>query len=243
MDYRAAIDAHKKSCADVTAIYARKTIDPTERENTIAFDIDDSGRVRDIVRTPNSTEMLNVSLGAYIMQKRFFIQLTAGEKNCGMLRFSGLLLADALERLNIMTHEFRGYTAHICSIETFFHYNMEMLDIEKRNALFDFEGRRIFTYRRDSLPTKYGKNAEIKNSIVADGCQIEGTVINSVVCRNVKIGAGAIVKNCILQDDTSIGNDATLDCVIADRAVVISDTRNMVGYRTYPVYIERSRVI
>ena len=120
---------------------------------------------------------------------------------------------------------------------------MEMLDIGKRNALFDFEGRRIFTYRKDSLPTKYGKNADIKNSIVADGCQIEGTVINSVVCRNVRIGTGAIVKNCILQDDTLIGDDATLDCVIADRSVVISENRNMIGYRTYPVYIERSRVI
>jgi glucose-1-phosphate adenylyltransferase len=120
---------------------------------------------------------------------------------------------------------------------------MEMLDSDKRNALFDFEGRAIFTNRRDSLPTKYGKHADIKNSIVADGCQIEGTVINSIICRNVKVGADAIVKNCILQDDTMVGKDATLDCVIADRAVVISENRNMVGYRTYPVYIERSRVI
>ena len=243
IDYRAAIEAHKKSCADVTAIYTKKTIDPTERENALSLDIDESGRVRGIIRSPNSTDTINVSLGAYVMQKRFFIQLTAGEKNCGMLRFSASLLASALDRLNVMAYEFRGYSAHICSIETFFHYNMEMLDITKRNALFDFEGRQIFTNRKDSLPTKYGKHADIKNSIVADGCQIEGTVINSVVCRNVRIGAGAIVKNCILQDDTLIGDDATLDCVIADRSVVISENRNMMGYRTYPVYIERSRVI
>jgi len=243
MDYRTAVEAHKKSCADVTAIYAKKPITPTERDNAVAFDIDDNGRIRSIVKAPHSNSVINVSLGAYIMQKRVFIQLTAGEKNCGMLRFSGVLLADAIERLNIMAYEFKGYSAHICSIETFFAYNMEMLDIEKRNALFGFEGRQIFTNRRDSLPTKYGKHAEIKNSIIADGCQIEGTVINSVVCRNVRIGAEAIVKNCILQDDTLVGNDATLDCVIADRSVVISENRNMVGYRTYPVYIERSRVV
>ena len=243
MDYRTAVEAHKKSCADVTAIYAKKTITPTERDNAVAYDIDDSGRIRNIIKAPNATDVLNVSLGAFVMQKRFFIQLTAGEKNCGMLRFSGVLLAGALERFNVMAYEFKGYSAHICSIETFFHYNMEMLDIEKRNALFGFEGRPIFTNRRDSLPTKYGKHAEIKNSIIADGCQIEGTVINSIVCRNVRVGADAIVKNCILQDDTLVGNDATLDCVIADRSVVISENRNMVGYRTYPVYIERSRVV
>ena len=243
MDYRAAVEAHKKSCADVTAIYTKKTITSTERDNAVAFDIDDTGRVVGVIKAPHSTDVINVSLGAYVMRKRFFIQLTAGEKNCGMLRFSGVLLAEALERLNVVAYEFKGYSAHICSIETFFHYNMDMLDIDKRNALFDFEGRRIFTNRRDSLPTKYGKHAEIKNSIIADGCQIEGAVSNSVICRNVRIGPGAVIKNCILQDDTLVGQDAVLDCVIADRSVVISENRSMTGYRTYPVYIERSRVI
>ena len=243
MDYRTALEAHKKNCADVTAIYTRKTITPSERENSIVFDISDDGRVKAISRAPHLTDKLDVSLGAYIMRKRFFIQLTAGEKNCGMLRFSRVLLADALERLNVMAYEFKGYSAHICSIETFFHYNMEILDTDNKNALFDFEGRQISTNRRDSLPTKYGKNAEIKNSIIADGCQIDGTVENSVICRNVKIASGAVVKNCILQDDTMVGKYAKLDCVIADRMVVISEDRSMMGYRTYPVYIERSRVI
>ena len=243
MDYRAAIDAHRKSGAAVTAIYTKKHITQGERENAIVFNITDRGRVNGIEIPTNTSDMLNLSLGAYIMQKRFFIQLTAGEKNCGMLRFSRVILADALDRLNVMAYEFKGYSAHICSIETFFHYNMEMLDINKRNALFDLEGRRISTNRRDSLPTKYGKYAEISNSIISDGCQIEGTVIDSVISRNVRIGAGAVVKNCILQDDTIVGKNATLDCIISDRLVIISENRGMMGYRTYPVYIERSRVI
>jgi len=243
MDYNVAISAHKKSGADVTAIYTKKQISQGERENSIVFNIDEDGRITGVDRASNSTDIQNLSLGAYIMQKKFFVQLTAGEKNCGMLRFSRVLLAGALTRINVSGYEFRGYSAHICSVETFFHYNMEMLDIEKRNALFDYEGRRIFTNRRDSLPTKYGKQADIKNSIIADGCQIYGTVINSVICRNVRIGAGAVVKNSILQDDTVVDKNATLDCIIADHSVVVSENRGMMGYRTYPVYIERGRVI
>jgi len=243
MDYRPAIDAHKKSGADVTAIYTKKQITLSERDNSIAFNVDESGRITGIDRAVSATDILNISLGAYIMHKRVFIQLTAGEKNCGMLRFSRTLLAEALERLSVMGYEFKGYSAHICSVETFYHYNMEMLDLEKRNALFDFEGRRISTNRRDSLPTKFGKQAEIRNSIVADGCQIDGTVINSVICRNVRIAAGAVVKNSILQDDTVVDKNASLDCIIADRMVIISENRGMMGYRTYPVYIERARVI
>jgi len=243
IDYRPAIEAHKRSGADITAIYTKKYITSGERENSIIFEVSDSGSVLGVGGVTNPNDIVNLSLGSYVIPKKIFIQLTAGEKNCGTLRFSKTILADALDRLNVMAYEFRGYSAHISSVETFFHYNMEMLDSEKRNALFDFDGRRIFTNRRDSLPTKYGKNADIRNSIVADGCQIEGNLINSIVCRNVRIGAGAVVKNCILQDGTIVEKNASLDCIITDRQVVISENRGLMGYRTYPVYIERARVI
>jgi len=243
MDYRGAVEAHKKNCADVTAIYTRKKITIGERENTVVFNITDDGRINNISMPLPPVENQNISLGAFIMHKRNFIQLTAGEKNCGMLRFSKVLLAGALERLNVMGYEFKGYSAHICSVETYFHYNLDILDIEKRNSLFDFEGRQIFTNRRDSLPAKYGRQAEIKNSIIADGCQIDGTVINSIIGRNVRIAAGAVVKNCVLQDETIVDKNSLLDCIITDNSVIISENRNMMGYRTYPVYIERGRVI
>jgi glucose-1-phosphate adenylyltransferase len=243
MDYRTAIEAHKKSGADVTAIFTKKTITPGERENAVIFDISEDGCVQGVNRAPYTNEKLNVSLGAYVMRKGFFMQLTTDEKNCGMLRFSRVLLARALKRLNVMAYEFMGYSVHISSIETFFHYNMEMLEEDNRNALFGYEGRRIFTNRRDTLPTKYGKHAEIRNSIIADGCQIEGTVIDSVICRNVRIMAGAVIKNCILQDESMIHQHAMLDCIIADRGVIISEHRSMIGSSTYPVYIERTRII
>ena len=243
MDYRVAIENHKKSGADITAIYTKKVIAPGERENAVVFDISENGRIYGVNRATYSTEKQNVSLGAYVMRKGFFIHLTADEKNCGMLRFSRILLANALERLNVRVFEFTGYTSHISSIETFFNHNMEMLEAKNRDALFDFEGRRIFTNRRDSLPAKYGKQAEIKNSIIADGCQIDGTVINSIVCRNVRIREGAVVKNCILQDETLIERNTMLDCVITDRGVMISEYRSMMGSNSYPVYIERARII
>jgi len=243
MDYRPACETHRKSGADVLAVYTKRVVPSGERDNAIVFDLNDDGSLSASKKAIDSSEQQNVSMGLYIMRKKFFIQLVAGEKNCGMQRFSRVLIADALSRLNIIGYEFRGYIAQICSIETFYRHNMDMLDTDKRNALFGFEGRRISTNRRDSLPTKYGKNAEVKNSIISDGCKIEGTVINSVLSRNVRVETGAVVKNCILQDDTLIERNAVLDCVITDRQVTISENRGMVGYHTYPVYIERARVV
>ena len=243
MDYRGAIRAHIDSGADVTAIYAKKRISSGKRESYVAFDIADDGHVHGISAAPHSSDMLNISLGAYVMEKTFFLKLIANKKNCGMLRFSREILAGALVRLNVIAYEFKGYSAQVCSVETFFEHNMEMLDIEKRNALFDFEGRRISTSRRDSLPTKYGKQAQIINSIVADGCQIEGTVENSVIFRNVHVRPGAAVKNCILQEKTVVEKNASLEWIVSDCAVVFSEGRNMAGYRTYPTYIEKERLI
>jgi len=243
MDYRSAVEAHKKSGADVTAIYTKKKLTAGERENTIAFTFSEDNRVTGIDLPQPNAESVNVSLGAYIMHKRNFIQLTAGEKHCGMLRFSKVILAEALKRLRVEGYEFKGYSAHICSVETFFHYNLDILNMDKMNALFHLEGRQISTNTKDSLPAKYGKQADIQNSLVADGCQIDGTVINSVICRNVKIGAGAVVKDCVLQDETVVEKSAKLECIITDRGVRISENRAMMGYKTYPVYIERYRVI
>ena len=245
MDYRRAMEAHRSSGADVTAIYSKKKLDPGCCENTVVFDILNGQRVVGVGLASDShgTEQRNVSLGAYIMQKKIFLQLVAGEKNCGMLRFSRTLLAEALGRLRVLAYEFKGYSAQICSVETFFQHNMEMLDSEKRNALFNFENRRIFTSRRDTLPTKYGQSAEITNSIIADGCQIEGTVINSVICRNVLIKPGAVVKDCILQGGTVVEKHAELGWIITDRSVIISENRKLIGANTYPAHIARERVI
>jgi len=243
IDYRPAIEAHKNSEADITAIYTRKHIHSGECDSAVVFQISKDSRITAIDKTPGTSKIVNLSIGSFIMPKEIFIELTAGEKNCGMLHFSKSLISGSLKKLNVQAYEFEGYAAHICSIGTFFHYNMDMLDTEKRHALFSVEGRQISTNRRDSLPAKYGKSAHISNSIVADGCQIEGTLINSVVCRNVRIAPGAVVKNCILQDGTTVEKNATLDYVITDRLVSISEDRNMMGHHTYPLYIEISRTI
>ena len=243
MDYRPAMEAHRASGANVTAIYTKKYITAAEHPHAAVFEISPENCVTAITAPLLTRSSQNVSLGAYIMHKKYFLRLTSGEKNCGMLRFSMVLLANALDRLKVNAYEFAGYSAKICSIGTYFYHNMEILDAAKRDALFDYEERRIFTSRRDSLPTKYGKEADISNSIIAEGCRIDGIVSNSVVCRNVVVKAGAAVRNCILHDGVTVEKNAELDWVIADNDVIISENRSMMGYSTYPVYIEGSIII
>ena len=79
----------------------------------------------------------------------------------------------------------------------------------------------------------------MKNSLVADGCIIEGTVENSILFRGVKVGAGAVVRNSILMQDTVVDDNAQLEYVILDKDVLIRDGRRLAGYLTYPLYVPK----
>ena len=92
------------------------------------------------------------------------------------------------------------------------------------------------------MPAKYGISAKTKNSIIADGCIIEGTVKNSVLFRGVKIARGAVIENCILMEGTVVGRDSVVKNVISDRFVKITDNQQIDGKKDYP-YIGKNSVI
>lgn len=129
---------------------------------------------------------------------------------------------------------------HISNMENYYKNNMELLKPEVRKSLFEQENHGIYTKVRDSSPTKYGYNVKIENSFIADGCEIEGTVINSVLFRGVKVGAGTVIKDSILMQDTVVGSNVHLQCVITDKNVVIDDRNHLSGCEKHPYYIGKN---
>ncbi|MGL5243935.1 MAG: glucose-1-phosphate adenylyltransferase subunit GlgD, partial [Sarcina sp.] len=83
----------------------------------------------------------------------------------------------------------------------------------------------------------------VVNSVIANGSYIEGTVENSIIGRRVYIGKGAVVKNCIIMQETVIGENAYLDKVIADKASVIRDEEKVIGLEYCPMVVEKPRII
>ena len=103
--------------------------------------------------------------------------------------------------------------------------------------------RRIFTKLRNSAPTKYTADAKVSNSLIADGCIIEGTVENSILFRGVHVGKGTIVKNSILLQDTYTGDNVSLNCVITDKNVVIRNNRVLSGHESMPFFISKGAMV
>ena len=91
----------------------------------------------------------------------------------------------------------------------------------------------------DSCPTLYKEGASVKDSIVANGCTIEGTVINSVIGRNVVIKKGAVVKDSIILPDALINRDVKLDYTIVDRFAIVTHAKDLSGTREEQLYVKR----
>ena len=118
---------------------------------------------------------------------------------------------------------------------------MELLNKKIRDELFG--ARDIYTKVRDSAPSKYGTYSSVRNSLISDGCIVEGTVENSILFRGVKIGKGAIVRNSIIMQDAVIGEKVVTDSIITDKNVVIRDNRILSGCDVQPYFIPKGTMI
>ena len=118
---------------------------------------------------------------------------------------------------------------------------MKLLEDENLDALF--APNPIYTKIRDDNPTRYINGSKVKNVMAADGCIIEGEVENSVLFRGVKIAKGAKVRNCVLMQDTVVGEGSSLEYVITDKNVTISADKEIKGTNTFPVYAAKFQKI
>ena len=118
--------------------------------------------------------------------------------------------------------------------------NMNFLLPNFRSAFFRSP---VYTKVKDSVPAMYMPGCKVKHSIISDECRIEGTVEESVISRGVRIGKNAVVKDCIIMQNTEIQNDVYLENVIVDKDVIVRDHRQITGHETYPVVIEKASII
>ncbi len=176
-----------------------------------------------------------------VINREFLINIIQDAVTRGLSSFGRDILTKNVNTLKIYAYKFEGYYAGVNSLQTYFSHSMELLNKEVRDELFG--ARDIFTKVRDSAPSKYIEGAIVKNSLISDGCVIEGTVENCILFRGVKIGKGSVVKNSIIMQDSVIGSNVQLDCVVTDKNVVVRDRRNLAGCESLPYFISKGRML
>ncbi len=240
IDLDAVIEAHAKSGADVT--YVTKRVDVTGMdiaENVGVITADAEGNVTDFVMTKPQGKV-NLYTNIMVVSRGYMMSILADAAAHGYTSMFRDIISHSVGKANYRIYEYDGWYAYIGSLESYFACSMQLLTDEARKGLFYVKNRPILTKVRNSAPTKYNEGASVKNSLIADGCIIEGTVENSILFRGVKVGKGTVVKNSILMQDTYTGSDVSLNCVITDKNVMIRDGRTLSGHETMPFFIGKN---
>lgn len=245
IDISDVLDYHERIGADVTVVTKKVEVTPATIHSSMNMVFaDDDGKITDFIE---STQMMNgefdVSTNILVFNKIFLVSLLNTSIAHGYTDFYRQALPFSMYNSKFYVYRYEGYCGAVDSLSEYFRVNMEMLNDGVRYDLFGNDERPIFTKVRNTQPTKYGNGALVGNSLIADGCIIEGEVENSILFRGVKVKKGAKIKNCILLQNTVVGEGTSLNCVITDKNVVIMDTRNLSGHETMPFFIGKGKVI
>ncbi len=232
---------HEQSHADITMVYHEA--DSVESHYYITVDPDNSGRITSLQINPKlkTGDKVNLYINVMVVHRNYLMDIIQNAVQSGLNSFGRDILAKNVQSMRIFGYKFDGYYAGITSLPRYFRYSMEMLDKDVRHELFG--ARDIYTKVRDSAPSKYIEGASVKNSLVSDGCVIEGTVENSILFRGVNVGKGSVVRNCVLMQETVVGASCRLNCVITDKNVVIRDRRQLSGCEELPYFVAKGKML
>ena len=226
-------EEHVKSGADVTVVCGN---DSFATEDGTYFEKNSEGRITEVLynlHTPRGYRGLEV----YILSTQLLKDLV--DECAAKDQFSWRKeLQTRKDSLYLRSYIWSGFAAQIRSVQEYYDRSMQLLNPAIRAELFCPE-RPIRAKGADKSSTYLGPEGKCVNSLVAEGCRIEGTVENSILFPGVVVEAGAVVRNCVLFKETVVRRDAQLSYIIADKDVEVLSNRTLMGHATYPIVLAK----
>ncbi|MFI3230332.1 MAG: glucose-1-phosphate adenylyltransferase subunit GlgD [bacterium] len=240
IDLEKVVNYHVEQDADITCVCVPKD---EPNENDTYFELDKNENLKNIYLSidPNN-KCKHTALGIYVLKKELLETLVQNWANKNFKNFELEGLNDALKNYNLKAYVHDTFSAQITDVKRYFDANMKLLSKDVRDELF-IKNRAIYTKVYDEQPTYYSDKAYVCDSLIADGCVLEGTVENSIISRDVHIKKGAVVRNSIVLQSTIIREDANILNVISDKSVKLGKGKTMMGQESFPIVITKGSVI
>lgn len=238
MDYEPVIKQHAESNCPVTMIY--KKVPRGEDYTGYFLDISEDGRVNAI--NTEGFGWCDYFTDCFIIDREFILEFINW---FSALDYSDMvqIIRENLDTIEIGTYEFKGYLGKINKAADLLKVNQDIFDYDIRNEVLDNPERVIYTKTQDEAPAFYLPGSDVRNSVIAAGCKVEGRVENSVIFRSCNIAKGAVVKNSVIMMHCDIGEGAVLDNVICDKYVTINDGVKIYGGGGDPIVIGKEKTI
>lgn len=242
-DFDALVERHRELNADITMMCTSDASMIREEHGTYVS-VDEQGIVKDLEVDPTKPSYSITSMDVFFLKRELLRTLVDSGAAHGYrdLVKDVILKRIADDGLRIGTYMYDGVCWRMDSVQSYFRCNMDILESDKRQRLFR-DDMPVYTKVRDEMPAHYGDHVQVVNSLVADGCVVEGTVENSVLFRGVRIAPDAHVKNCIIMQDSQVHSGAYIENCILDKQAIIKRNARLIGPAAYPIVIAKNVII
>ncbi|MFA7376769.1 MAG: sugar phosphate nucleotidyltransferase, partial [Acholeplasmataceae bacterium] len=221
MNYKKMIESHIKNGANLTIATQKVPMNEANRFGII--EPDENLKVIGFEEKPSNPKSNQASMGIYVFDAETLYtalnNITDPNLDFGK-HIIPTLIKDS--NINVYAYEFEGYWKDVGTYDSYLETSIDLLNTKAKVKLDLYEEDwRIYTRSEEMPPVKVGENANIVNSLISNGCVIEGTVINSVLSPGVYVGPGAVVKNCVVFTNATIKENAHIEKSILDKKVVV----------------------
>jgi glucose-1-phosphate adenylyltransferase len=233
MDYSQMLDFHKETNADATIAVIEVPLEEASRFGIM--NAKDNYEIYEFEEKPKHPKSQLASMGVYIFNwsilRQFLIKDEAdptSNNDFGKNIIPNMLNADK----RMFAYPFKGYWKDVGTIESLWQANMDLLDNNNELNIHD-RNWKIYSVSPTMPPQYVGSGGVVKNSLITDGCEILGEVVNSVLFSGVHVGAGARVIDSVIMPNTKIKNNASVvktmtgSDVIIEELSQVGDTNNI----------------
>ena len=226
MDYEKMLDFHKKNAADATVAVINVTLKEATRFGIL--NTNDDGSIYEFEEKPKEPKSTNASMGVYIFNWKVlkkFLKEDEADKDSQNDFGKNIIPKMLADGRRMFAYEFKGYWKDVGTIDSLWEANMDLLKDDNGLDLYDNDSR-IYSVN-PVRPAQYiGSEADVKSSLVVEGCVIHGTVKTSVLFQGVYVGKNTVIKDSVIMPDARIGDNVTIDkAIIGSRAVIRKESR------------------
>ena len=229
---------HVKSGADITVVCGNDSFATADGSY---FEVDQDGRITEVLYNMNTPRGYR-GLEVYILSTKLLKEIVDECYAKDQFSWRRDVLRAKKDSLKLNSYIWSGFAAQVRSVQEYYDRSMQLLDPKIRKELFT-PARPIMAKGADKSSTYVGPDGRCVNSMVAEGCRIEGVVENSILFPGVVVEKGAVVRNCVLFKESAVGKNAQLSYIIADKNVVVQENRTLMGHATYPIVVAKGSVV
>ena len=238
LDYNEVLEYHIRKGSDIT-IVCKELSDSNEARRFGTLKLDDNMRVVEFEEKPMVARTSIISTGIYVMRRRLLIDLIEQCAEDGRYDLVTDILIRYKNLKKIYGYKIEQYWSNISTVDSYYQTNMDFLKPEVRNYFFKSYPE-IYSKVSDLPPAKYNPGAVVKNSLIASGSIINGTVENSILFKKVFVGSNCVIRNSVILNDVYLGDNTYIEnCIVESRDTIRANTR-YVGEDRVKVIIEEN---